>query len=301
MKFGFNRTLLISLIAIFVSSCATSRKNEPIDPETVENKDFQRPKASKYNQSDDYFKLVDSKETAALNDESMARIMDVDDVSDEDVFSSIAKSCYAKDYDTAWELIRKNHDKYRINPAFWNQVGTCHLRRKEFRKALLFYNKSLEFKSNYVPALNNIGVMYWQQGQHAKALVAFMKATDSGKFSKTPRFNLSLLYLQYGMSEKAQATLERLIKMGKTDVDVISALATAHLMQRQYKSAVRYCKEVKDYFDRVHVGTNCALSYYFAGKFDKAHDAISEVDQDKLGVWKDHFKKVKRKIDKKVN
>lgn len=300
MKNHFTHMLIFSLTVLLLTSCATSSKKAPIDPEKVENKDFQRPRATKYNQTDDYFKAVDSEETAALNDESMARIMDVDDVSDEDIFSSIAKSCYAKDYDNAWGLIRANHDKYRVNPAFWNQVGTCHLRRKEFRKALLFYNKSLEFKSNYVPALNNIGVMYWQQKQHAKALVAFRKAIESGRFAKTPRFNLALLYLQYGISDKAQATLERLVKMGKTDVDVISALATANSMKQQYKSAIRYCESVKDYYERAHVGINCALSYYFAGKYEMASDVISDVDQDKLGSWKSYFKKIEKKIYKKV-
>ena len=286
------------ILLILTSSCASTRKKEAINPEYVESKDFIRPKSQKYNQQDDYFKAVNSKETAALNDESMARIMDVDDVSDEDVFSNIAKSCYSKEYDKAWELIRANQDTYRINPAFWNQVGTCHLRRREYRKALLFYNKSLEFKSNYVPALNNIGVMYWHQGQHAKALVAFNKAVENGKFAKTPRFNQALLYLQFGLSDKAQASLESLVKLGKTDVDVLSALSTAHAMKQEYKTAISYCKKLDDHFERVHVGTNCAWSFYMAGDKEKARDILNDVDQKKLGSWSSYFNKIQKRINK---
>lgn len=289
-----------SLILLLLTSCATSSKKETLDLDKVENKDFQKPRALKYNQDDDYFKNIDSNETAALNDESMARVMDVDTVSDDDIFSSIAKKCYSKKYDEAWDVIRTNHDKYRLNPGFWNQVGTCHLRKKEFRKALLFYNKSLEFKSNYVPALNNIGVMYWQQNEFAKALLAFTKASSYGKFAKTPRFNQALLYLQFGLSQKAITTLERLMSLKKTDVDVIAALSSAHAMNKQYKKAIRLCSKIEDYYERVYVGANCSLSYYFQGKSEKALDVLAEVDEDKLGPWKKYYKKIKKIISRKV-
>jgi tetratricopeptide (TPR) repeat protein len=289
------KTIMLLSLILFVG-CASSGKKGRINPDDVENKDFKKVKPVRYNSDNDYFKKVDSIDTAVLNDESMARLDDFSDVSDEDVFTEIAKNCYEKEYDTAWEVIRENHDKFRTNPAFWNQVGNCYLRRNEFRKALLYYNKSLEFKSNYVPALNNVGVMYWKKNELQKALVAFKKARDGDRFAKTPRFNLAMLYLQHGLSDKAIKTLNSLINLGKTDVDVRSGLASAFAMNKDYNRAISYCKDLSSHFNKAHVGVSCAMAYFNKGDKEKASDVISKVDEDRLGPWKSYYKEVRKKV-----
>lgn len=284
------------LLIILVVSCATPSKKTKVDLDEISDADFKKPKAVIYNSNDDFFKKVDSKDTELLNDESLARIDDFSDISDEDIFTEIARTCYKKEYDTAWILIRNNYDKYRKNPVFWNQVGNCYLRKNNYRKALLYYNKSLEYKKNYVPALNNIGVMYWNQGEHQKALIAFKRASESDRFAKTPRFNLGLLYLEYGLSDKATSAFENLLRLGRNDIDVKSALASAYLMNKNYKQALTLCEQLGDRFEKVHVGLNCSLANHLANNSSKAQDILSDIDSEKLGQWKGYYISLKRKI-----
>lgn len=285
------------LLLILLVSCATTKKSKEISPSEISNADFKKPKIEKYNSNDDFFKKVDNKDTVLLNDESVARLDDFSDIADEDIFTSIAKFCYQKKFDQAWSLIREGYDKFHKNPVFWNQVGNCYLRNQKYRKALLYYNKSLEFKTNYVPALNNIGVMYWNQGEHQKAAVAFKKATTSGDFAKTPRFNLALLYLEYGLSEKAITNLEKLILLGKSDLDVKSALVTANLMNKNYSKAASYCSDLDDNFNKVNIGLNCSLAYLEMNKKDKAKSVFKEIEADNLGPWKNYYQDIKRRVE----
>lgn len=284
------------LLTLLVGCASSPKKKGPVELDNITNEDFKKPQAVRYDSRDDYFKKVESEDTLLLNDESLARLDNFENISDDDTFTSIARSCYQKKYDQAWQIIRKGYDKYRKNPVFWNQVGNCYLGQKNYRKSLLYYNKALEFEKNYVPALNNIGVMYWNQGEHQKALVAFKRATDAGKFSKTPRFNLALLYLQYGLSDKAISVLENLVSLGKTDVDVKSALASAYLMNKDYNKALNYCRQLGDKFEKVHVGLNCSLASHLVNKKSDAQDIYSDIDVNKLGPWKSYYNSLKGRI-----
>lgn len=283
------------LLILFVS-CASPKKKTEIDLDNISDQDFKKPNPISYNSNDDYFKNIDSEETQLLNDESIARIEDLDDISDDDLFTNIARSCYEKEFSKAWDIIRQSYDKYRKNPVFWNQVGNCYLRKKNYRKALLYYNKSLENKKNYVPALNNIGVMYWNRGEHQKALVAFKRASKFGNFSKTPRFNLALLYLEFGLSDKAISNLENLIRLGRKDKDVKTALASAYLMKKEFNKAISYCNQLEDHFDVVYIGLNCSLAYKMGNKTDKAQDIYLDIDSSRLGPWKNYYQSLKGEI-----
>ena len=92
-------------------------------------------------------------------------------------------SCYAKNFEQAFKVAESVYDSHQNLPTYWNQVATCYLLQGNERKALLFYNKALEVTPQYVPALNNIGVMYEKNGQDQKALVALQRALKNGKFT----------------------------------------------------------------------------------------------------------------------
>ncbi|MCO4753568.1 MAG: hypothetical protein KC478_03755, partial [Bacteriovoracaceae bacterium] len=191
------------LLLLLFTGCALTQK-KGLELDDVTNEDFKKPAPAKYEERKDYFSGVETKDAQALKDESLYRINNFDsDVDAKDVLTQIVYKCHKRDYDDAFAIVEKEHDKYRDNPSFWNQVGTCYLLKGERRKALMFYNKALEFKSNFAPALNNIGLMYRKEGQDQKAEVAFSKAVKSANFSKTPRFNLAQLYLDYGLYNDA--------------------------------------------------------------------------------------------------
>ncbi len=292
------KILLNLFIILSVVSCATSNSNKKnIKLEDVTQEDFQKEKEVNYTNDSDRFTKIDIKETQALNEESIQRLSDPSDIDSKTVLDDIIVKCYEKDFKEAFELIEKNHDKYRQHPIFWNQVGTCFMLQGKRRKALLFYNKALEFKSSYSPAFNNLGVMYRGENADQKALVAFTRSKKANNLSKTPRFNLGNLYLEYGLYNQAIAMFKGLYNVAPNDIDVLAGLGTAYLMKNSIKESLVYFSKVDDdFWDRSYIGINYAYATYLSNDKEKAQEILSEVNTKDLGSWKSYYNEIKNKV-----
>lgn len=296
--------VLSLLMLLFLYSCATgsggsSDSEKEVDLDDVSDADFKKERAVPYKAGEDYFKKVDSKYSDALNDETIQRLDDLGgDIELKDVVSKIVRLCYDKEFEDAQELIKENQEAYRSNPAFWNQVGTCYSLQKQRRKALLFYNKSLEFDTNYAPALNNLGVLYRNLGEDQKAEVAFKRAIRGNNFAKTPRFNLAHLYLSYGLYNFALKELRVLERVSKNDIDVLGGLGTAYLMNGDSKRALNYFDRIdEDFYSLPYIGINAAMANLAQGNKERAQDIINSVDEDKLTKKiKKYYNEVKKRI-----
>lgn len=282
------------LLMIF-TGCALNQTRE-ISLEDVSNKDFEKPKAERYDFRRDYFSDVDSENAQALKDESLYRVNSFDsEVKDGDVLTKIVYLCHKGEFNEAFGVIETENERYRKNPSFWNQVGTCYLLKGERRKALMFYNKALEFRPNYAPALNNIGLMYRKEGSDQKAEVAFSRAVKNANFSKTPRFNLAQLYLDYGLFNNAIKEFK--VLEGSNDVDVFAGLGSAYLMAGDYERAADYFKRIdEDFYERPYIGINAALALYKTGKKYEARDILDDIDEDELGPYKSYYEQSKKKV-----
>jgi len=166
-----------------------------------------------------------------------------------------------------------------------------------FRKALLFYNKALEVSPNYVPALNNIGVMYSRQGLDQKALVAFERAYKQSKFTKTPRYNLARLYLTYGLVEAAVPIFQSLLNNSPNDVDILNALATAFFIQSDFQKAILYYKKIPQReWANPEIGLNISLVLKKSGKLEDAKKVFKMVRYPINENLKKYYASVKAQI-----
>ena len=287
--------MIKALIFLVLVGCASSGKKN-IVLEDLTNEDFKKPAPARYEAGRDYFTGVEMNNASALKDESLYRLKHFDgNVDTKDVLTQMIRACYEGDFDEAFALMDKEHDRYRENPSFWNQVGTCHYLKGNKRKALLFYNKALEFSSSFSPALNNIGVMYRKDGKDQKAEVAFSRAIESANFAKTPRFNLAQLYLDYGLYNNAIAQFR--VLEGSKDVDVYAGLGTAYLMAGDYKRSASYFGKISaKFYERPYIGINAALAFYKIGKSGQARDILSDIDQDQLGPFKKYYQESAKKV-----
>lgn len=278
-----------AFIFLILVGCATGGGKKKVDLDSLTNDDFKKPPQEKYVEESDYYRKVDMENAQALKEESLYRLKDFDvEVEGGDTITKIVKSCYEGEFEEAFALVAKEHDRYRNNPSFWNQVGTCHLLRGNERKALLFYNKALEYRPSFSPALNNIGVMYRKNGRDQKAEVAFSRAIESSNFARTPRFNLAQLYLDYGLYKHALRHLK--VLENSKDVDVYAGLGAAYLMAGEPKRAAAYYDKIdEEFLEKPYIGINAALSYYDAGDKRKARDILDDIDRDDLGPYKNYF------------
>lgn len=289
--------LIPLLILILFTSCSSQKVKRRVNKDDITSEDFKKAKQVQYSNDKDSFGKVDSKDTEASNDESLQRLDDPSDVEVKSILDEIIVACYDKEFEKAFNLIQANYDKYKEHPIFWNQVGTCYMLEGNRRKALLFYNKALEYKTSYAPAYNNLGVMYRSEGEDPKALVAFTRSKKANNLAKTPRFNLAQQYLEYGLYNQAISMLKGLHHTSSKDVEVLAGLGTAYLMKGDIKESLGYFKKIDNsYWEKPHIGINYALAAFADGDKEMAEDIFGDVDKANLGSWKSYYKSVSKKI-----
>lgn len=276
-----NYSLLI-LSLILIASCGSVDKGKPkgSDPAAdinITNQDFEKKQKIVYSKSSDHYELSSSSnalasESAERLDKSQSSVLE----NLKDPLGTMILLCYRKDFDEGFALAQIMFDTHQNLPTYWNQVATCHLLQGNERKALLFYNKALEVTPNYVPALNNIGVIYSKNLQDQKALVAFKKSRAGGKFTKTPRYNLAFLLLRYGLAKEAIGHFKWLTGEAPQDFDLRAGLANAFAINENWQEAWDEFNKIPDSIrTRSDVGINMAFTAYKIGQNELARNILS--------------------------
>lgn len=302
--------IMISLLFLsLLASCGSSqpersqpkpKRSQESYPELqgISDSDFRPTETVAYESFEDQFDPDQGFEDDSLVRESIgrldnARLQKIQ--ASGDVISSIISLCHKKDFNTAFALIDQNYAKYRKHAGFWNQVGSCYFLQNEFKKALLFYNKSIELNKNYAPPVNNLGVIFLKKGQDQKALVAFKKATGFNRFSLTPKFNMAQLYLEYGLVDKALPIFEGIYSNNQKDPDIIIGLANCFLFQGNVGQAIEYFSQLSaGNLRRPAAGLNYAVALKTQGQAGQAKTVFSQVDRRLLGPLKSYYAKVGR-------
>ena len=289
--------LLTSFIALV--SCSSGPQKNHIDLEetpTVTEADFKKEKPLKVAEIQDFY-VGDAKALSpALQDETVDRFskQEVAQFSDgTDPLLQITVLCNERSFEEGFKKATSIFQRYQKIATYWNAIANCHLNKGDFRKALLFYNKALEIKPNYIPTLNNIGVMYVRQGQHQKALVAFERAYNQSKFSKTPRYNLGKLYLTYGLVELAMPILNGLLSGSQEDVDLLNAVAAAYFLKSEYQEALSVYERIpKEQWENAEIGLNVAFTLQRLNRQEEAKKVFLAVSSPSNSELKRYYTSV---------
>lgn len=268
----------------------------------VEQLDFDKKTEEKYKADKDEFNFSSSDESAhALIKESLyslapAKLEEAANKTN-DPLIKINMKCHAGNFDEAFKIADEHYLKYRTNTSYWNQLGTCYFFKSDYGKAILFYNKSRDLDSKYVPPLNNLGVVYQKQGKFQKALFAFKQAYDLNTFSVTPNYNLAQLYLRFGTPLKALPLFQGLQKKSPKDAEIGVALATAYLMKGDYQEAVDlYSRLDKGVLATPSAGLNYAVALKLLGRTEEARTALGNVSPAPAGPLLEYAQKVEKYI-----
>lgn len=267
----------------------------------VEQLDFDKKKEEKYNADKDEFDFSSSDESSyALVKESLGYLapakLEEALKGNDDPLTVMNIKCYQGKYDEALKIADDQYTKFKNNTSYWNQLGTCYFLKSDYAKAILFYNKSRDLDSKYIPPVNNLGVVYQKQGKYQKALAAFKLASDLNTFAVTPTYNLAQLYLRFGTVGKALPIFQGLQKRSPKDIEVGSALASAYLIKGDYQSAVDiYGKFDKATLATPSVGLNYAVALKLLNRPIDAQTVLSNVSS-ASGPISEYAQKVERFI-----
>lgn len=291
---------LFALISLMIGCSSTPDKGGSTSAPKVSESAFKQEKPLTNNQVSDYYTMEAKGMNPALQDETLDRHSSSEASSlatDSDPLVSLAVKCAQKDFSDAFELAGKMFNKYQKIATYWNQVASCHLNQGSHRKALLFYNKALELNPNFVPALNNIGVLYVRTGQDQKALVAFERANKQGRFAKTPRYNLARLYLTYGLNEQALNLFNPLLQSSPEDADLLNAVASAYFLKGNHQEAMSYYQRIpKSLWSNPEVGLNISLVLKKLGQGKEAQSVFDTISKPKSGDLSRYYSTVKAQL-----
>jgi tetratricopeptide (TPR) repeat protein len=292
-------------LMILLTACSTSENisskrtlsSTEEDFSWVEQLDFDKKSEEKYRADKDEFDFSSSDESAhALVKESISSLpaakLEETVSKTDDPLMKINVKCYQGKFEEALKIADEQYVKYRGNTSYWNQLGTCYFLKSDYAKAILFYNKSRDLDSKYIPPVNNLGVVYLKQGKFQKALSAFKLASDLNTFAVTPTYNLAQLYLRFGTIGKALPIFQGLQKRSPKDTDVASALASSYLIKGDFQSAVDiYARFDKATLASPSVGLNYALALKLLNRPIDAQTVLGNVTSSS-GVVAEYAQKV---------
>lgn len=281
--------ILFLLTACSSTPSGVARKSaadENVKPEEdyswVDQLNFDKKTETKYQADKDEFNISSEEASHALVKESLngltaARLEEAFAKSD-DVLIKMNVKCYQNKFEDGFKIADDIYDKYKNNTSYWNQLGTCYYLKADYAKAILFYNKSRDLNSSFVPPINNLGVVYVKQGKFQKALAAFKRAAEMSTFSVTPTYNLANLYLRFGTVGKALPIFQGLQKKSPQDIDVNSAVASANLLKGDYATAISiYASMDKAALSKPNIGLNYAVALKLSNRPADAQTVLDNV------------------------
>jgi tetratricopeptide (TPR) repeat protein len=157
----------------------------------------------------------------------------------------------------------------------------------------MFYNKAKGLNPNFVPALNNLGVVFQSQGDFKKSLFFYRSAVNMAAGAKTPRFNLANIYLKFGIVNKACNIFNALSGASPSDSDILNAKANCALFNRNFMGAVNEFKKISsDDLSKGYIGINYSLALAIVGRKTEALQTYKNISQRELGELRNHYRNV---------
>lgn len=303
--------LVVGMLVIiqFLGACSSSKTksdnprllvHEHDDFPWINNEDFRPTSSDKFDEFNDFFQLLSKQDSKndLLASESLGRLEDISSVSDlaeKDPLVELGMLCRtSKDFAKSEKIMDQLYRRFKSNPNYWNQVGSCYYYQGNYRKAILFYNKANSLGEKYAPAINNLGLIYVKENKFQQALVAFRQAADLNPFSLTPMFNLSQIYLKFGLLDEALEILTFLRKQNDQDLDVKSSMANLLFLRGEIEKSIDYFAQIDSkYYWRADIGINYALALKIMGKDKEAIKIIQGINTEKLGPLSGYYSRAK--------
>lgn len=175
-----------------------------------------------------------------------------------------------RDPQILWEdVIAKAPDNSRA----YNNLGVVFKERKEFKRAIEQFEKSLRANRNYTAVYYNLGDVQYRLGNYENAIV-YLKQALTGKLD--PQLHLDILnklgrtYSAMGQTKKAIETFEEAIKLFPSSVVLLNNLGVQYVKNNQIDSAIKIFEKAIKIREKKYLLDNLALAYTKRGDEEKS-------------------------------
>lgn len=200
--------------------------------------------------------------------------------------------CYSRNrqYNLAIEIFSKLAERETFIARWPYMIGYQYYDKKEWAKAIEFFDKAVSLKSNYIKALYRNGYARLQIGDSAGAeplllccVENWRQLDDAGKLNERSRysdvcFQLGKLYLEKGLTLKAEKWLREAVNLDSDDEHKHYNLGKALLKNRKTPEALEQFRHADtlhphlDYFQ-----DKLASTYLKAGNSEEAEKIYQSI------------------------
>jgi tetratricopeptide (TPR) repeat protein len=213
--------------------------------------------------------------------------------------------CHNGDVEKGLEQLKEKYSEAKLDPEYWNNIGTCYYLKGDISKAKFYYNTAISTAKDknlaYPFALNNLGVMYLKLRQYELAYESFSNARKLSPDSLTPVFNLAQFHLSFAEYNNAYEILLSLYQKNPKDVDILSSLGTLHLYKKDYNTAISYFSKIQnEHLNRADIATHYAMALYQIGDYEKAILIVKESKTGEIEQFKAISKELEALLEEKL-
>jgi Tfp pilus assembly protein PilF len=120
-------------------------------------------------------------------------------------------------------------------------IGLVYYYRERYDQAIPHFERAIQLKPDFAPAINGLGNAYSAKGDWDKAIEAYQRIVED-VFYGTPHFalsNMALAYFQKGDYVRAEKNFLEALKLSPDFVNALAGLATTYLAQGRYEEAIQ--------------------------------------------------------------
>ena len=224
------------------------KKIKKFNPFSLKNLNFKKYKNKIYEKENDYYKHsiansnIVGKESLDLYtySEKMKTLREI-----KEPIAVAANYCYLNRIEQGLDVLDKIYFSYKSQSSYWNQMAICYYLKGDYRKADIYFNKSLSLNKNFVPSINNLGVLYNKRKFYQRAFETFNKSSKTNSFSVTPILNKAQLLLKFNLYQAACPIFETLHKEDSFNKDIGHGLGTCYLLKGEYSKSLAIYRDLK--------------------------------------------------------
>jgi arylsulfatase A-like enzyme/Tfp pilus assembly protein PilF len=164
-----------------------------------------------------------------------------------------------------WQKVQIESDRFLAlfpdDPMLNFKKGTALLQKKDERKALEFFQKTVRLDPANVQALNKIGEIYFSRKDYTAAGDFFDKALAVNPESTESLFNLALIEDEKGNAGKAEAFYRQTLAASPQH------LRAAYNLAELLRKTDRYAEAVALYQKTIEINPDFSICYFMVAKY----------------------------------
>jgi tetratricopeptide (TPR) repeat protein len=259
------KEIYLFTILLFLISCAS----EKVDSENTDQKEVP------YLVQKDYFN-IDGDNLLVHESVDIKELVESPD--GDDFFFDISKDCANEKFKNARDQLSLFYVVYKKHPSYWNILGNCFYKDGNSEIAKLYYNRALESRRNYVPALNNLALLSFDNKRWNEGLELLKRGLKQKPDSQVLLYNLGLIFHKFGHFNKSNYFFSKLTDRKLKDLKVKRYLAINKFFQGNFKESVRLFEDLDSSVLKNHDKALMAFSYFQQKQITKAKEYATEVN-----------------------